>query len=70
MKKTLNNMKTIILLALLITSCSTVQVAQKNRTQRYLDRKMENTQRQYAIVNNQIIIFENIQANDSVNINL
>ena len=70
MKKTLNNMKTIILLALLITSCSTVQVPQKNRTQRYLDRKMENTQRQYAIVNNQIIIFENIQANDSVNINL
>jgi hypothetical protein len=68
--KTLNNMKTIILLALLVTSCSTVQVAQQNRTKRYLDRKLENTRRQFAVVNNQIIIFENIQANDSTNINL
>ena len=63
-------MKKIILLALLVTSCSTVQVAQQNRTKRYLDRKLENTRRQFAVVNNQIIIFENTQANDSININL
>jgi hypothetical protein len=63
-------MKKLILLALLATSCSTVQVAQQNRTKRYLDRKLENTRRQFAIVNNQIIIFENSQVNDSININL
>ena len=60
----------IIILALLVTSCSTVQFAHQNRTKRYLDRKLENTRKQFAVVNNQIIIFENTQANDSININL
>jgi hypothetical protein len=50
----------LIIAAICLTSCSSNSYVMKSRTQRYLDRKIENTQRQYVIVNNQIIMFENI----------
>lgn len=58
-----------IIAAICLTSCSSNSYVIKSRTQKYLDKKIENTQRQiatdeqerqYVIVNNQIIIFENI----------
>lgn len=55
-------MKRIILLtliALIASSCSSTQLAYQNRTKRYLDKKIENRTRQFVIVNNQIIMFEN-----------
>jgi hypothetical protein len=55
-------MKRIILLALLVllmTNCSSTQLAYQNRTKKYLDRKIEYRHRQFVVVNNQIIMFEN-----------
>jgi hypothetical protein len=59
-----------LLLVNSISSCSTTQHANYqieiaknkkpiNRARRALDKKLESSQRQFAFVNNQIIIFEN-----------
>lgn len=48
-----------LLIALLITGCSSTKLAHKSKTQKYLDKKIEAQYRQFAFVNNQIIIFEN-----------
>ena len=48
-----------LLIAMLVTGCSSTSLTQKSKTQKYLDKKIESTHRQYAFVNNQIIIFEN-----------
>jgi hypothetical protein len=51
----------LIIVALTLFGCSaTNNIAMKSKTQKYLERKIDSTQRQFAIVNNQIIIFENI----------
>jgi hypothetical protein len=51
----------LIIVALTLISCSaTHNIAKKSKTQKYLERKIENNRRQFAIVNNQIIMFENI----------
>ena len=59
-------MKKIILLALLVTSCSTTKLVKQNRTRKYLDRKIESNRIQYTVVHNQIIIFENGTINDTL----
>ena len=56
----------IVCLVVLLSSCSVSQgyVSREhkksvNRARRTLDRKIESTQRQFVIINNQIIMFEN-----------
>jgi hypothetical protein len=57
----------LIIAAICLSSCSSNSYVTRTRTQRYLDKKIENKrrqiatdeQRQFIIVNNQIIIFEN-----------
>jgi|688.fasta_scaffold1382184_2 hypothetical protein len=57
----------LIIAAICLSSCSSHSYVMKSRTQKYLNRKIENIQRQivtdeqkqFIIVNNQIIIFEN-----------
>ena len=48
-----------LIIAMLITGYSSTNVAHKSKTQKYLDKKIESKHRQYAFVNNQIIIFKN-----------
>jgi PBP1b-binding outer membrane lipoprotein LpoB len=48
-----------LLIAMLITGCSSTNIANKSKTQKYLDKKIESTHRQFAFANNQIIILEN-----------
>lgn len=48
-----------LLIVMLVTGCSSTNISHKSKTRKYLDRKIESTHRQYAFVNNQIIIFEN-----------
>jgi hypothetical protein len=51
----------LVIVALTLIGCSaTHNIAKKSKTQKYLERKIENNHRQFAIVNNQIIMFENI----------
>ena len=51
----------LVIVALTLLGCSaTNKIAKKSKTQKYLERKIENNHRQFAIVNNQIIMFENI----------
>jgi len=61
----------IILVAILASSCSSTrnqsivktspEKKSTNRARRSLDKKIESNERQFAVVNNQIIIFENNQ---------
>jgi hypothetical protein len=48
-----------LILAMLVTGCSSTSLTQKSKTEKYLDKKIEAQHRQFAFVNNQIIIFEN-----------
>ena len=50
----------LIIAAICLTSCSSNSYVMKSRTQKYFDRKIENSHRQFVIVNNQIIMFENV----------
>ena len=57
-----------LIIAMLVTGCSSTNIAHKSKTQKYLDRKIEAQHRQFAFVNNQLIIFENAQVNDTIKI--
>jgi hypothetical protein len=57
----------LIIAAICLTSCSSNSYVTRTKTQKYLDKKIENSrrqivtdeqERQFVIVNNQIIIFE------------
>jgi len=48
-----------LLIAMLVTGCSSTKLVHKSKTQKYIDKKIESTRRQFAFVNTQIIIFEN-----------
>ena len=51
----------LVIVALTLLGCSaTHKIAKKSKTQKYLERKIENNHRQFVVVNNQIIMFENI----------
>lgn len=56
-------MKYAIIAAILLTSCSSNSYVGKSRTRKYLDKRIESTQRQFTFENNQIIIFENLNIN-------
>lgn len=62
MQQWANILKVVVIIAWLflmnsIMSCSSPQKVVQTRTQKYYDKVVRN--KQYAIVNNQIIIFEN-----------
>jgi hypothetical protein len=51
----------LVIVVLTLLGCSaTHNIAMKSKTQKYLERKIENNRRQFVVVNNQIIMFENI----------
>jgi hypothetical protein len=63
----ISNLMKYLIIALLVTGCSSTKLAHKSKTQKYIDKKIESTHRQYAFVNNQIIIFENTNQFEDIN---
>ena len=63
----ISNLMKYLLIILLVTGCSSTKLAHKSKTQKYLDKKIESTHRQYAFVNNQILIFENTNQFEDIN---